>query len=227
MSPKVSVIVPVYNNEVFVVSCIKSLLAQTLEDIEIIAINDGSTDNSSAILHKFADSDSRLIVVDKANGGYGVGINTGLDLVRGEYVTILESDDFADLDMLETLVNYADAFNLEVVRSNFYLYWAKKIKNDHLLELFGYHECDRIIDPSLRENQHCFYVQPALWSAITERILLRTITFACWRPLGQPIKTLRLILRSGHAPNVLCLYINHLFTIAKITKLPPSITLER
>lgn len=166
MSPKVSVIVPVYNNEVFVVSCIKSLLAQTLEDIEIIAINDGSTDNSSAILHKFADSDSRLIVVDKANGGYGVGINTGLDLVRGEYVTILESDDFADLDMLETLVNYADAFNLEVVRSNFYLYWAKKIKNDHLLELFGYHECDRIIDPSLRENQHCFYVQPALWSAI-------------------------------------------------------------
>ena len=166
MSPKVSVIVPVYNNEVFVVTCIKSLLAQTLQDIEIIAINDGSTDSSSEILHKFADSDSRLIVVDKENGGYGIGINTGLDLARGEYVTILESDDFADLDMLETLVNYADAFNLEVVRANFYLYWAKKIKNDHLLELFGYHECDRVIDPSVRDDQHCFYVQPALWSAI-------------------------------------------------------------
>ena len=69
MSPKVSVIVPVYNNEVFVVSCIKSLLAQTLQDIEVIAINDGSTDNSSEILHQFADSDSRRIVVDKENGG--------------------------------------------------------------------------------------------------------------------------------------------------------------
>ena len=166
MTPKVSVIVPVYNNEVFVVSCINSLLAQTLTDIEIIAINDGSTDRSSEILHDFADRDSRLIVVDKENGGYGVGINTGLDLARGKYVTILESDDFADLDMLETLVNYAEAFDLEVVRANFYLYWAKKIKNDHLLELFGPHECDRIIDPSVRDNQHCFYAQPALWSAI-------------------------------------------------------------
>lgn len=173
MSPKVSVIVPVYNNEVFVVSCIKSLLAQTLQDIEVIAINDGSTDNSSEILHRFADSDSRLIVVDKENGGYGIGINTGLDMARGEYVTILESDDFADLDMLETLVNYADAFNLEVVRANFYLYWAKKIKNDHLLELFGNHECDRIIDPSIRDNQHCFYVQPALWSAIYRNDFIR------------------------------------------------------
>lgn len=173
MSPKVSVIVPVYNNEVFVASCIKSLLAQTLQDIEVIAINDGSTDNSSEILHRFADSDSRLIVVDKENGGYGIGINTGLDMARGEYVTILESDDFAELDMLETLVNYADAFNLEVVRANFYLYWAKKIKNDHLLELFGNHECDRIIDPSIRDNQHCFYVQPALWSAIYRNDFIR------------------------------------------------------
>ncbi len=173
MTPKVSVIVPVYNNEVFVVSCINSLLAQTLTDIEIIAINDGSTDRSSEILHNFSDRDSRLIVVDKENGGYGVGINTGLDLAHGKYVTILESDDFADLDMLETLVNYAEAFDLEVVRANFYLYWAKKIKNDHLLELFGHHECDRIIDPSVRENQHCFYAQPALWSAIYRTDFIR------------------------------------------------------
>ena len=169
MQPKVSVIVPVYNNQVFVVTCVKSLLAQTLENIEVICINDGSTDDSSKILHEFADHDPRVIVVDKENGGYGVGINTGLDLARGEYVTILESDDFADLDMLETLTNLADAFDLEVVRANFYLYWSKKLKNDHLLELFGNWECDRVIDPSNREDQHCFYVQPALWSAIYRR----------------------------------------------------------
>ena len=137
MQPKVSVIVPVYNNQVFVVTCVRSLLAQTLENIEVICINDGSTDDSSKILHEFADHDPRVIVVDKENGGYGVGINTGLNLARGEYVTILESDDFADLDMLETLTNLADAFDLEVVRANFYLYWSKKLKNDHLLELFG------------------------------------------------------------------------------------------
>ncbi len=166
MQPKVSVIVPVYNNEVFVVTCVKSLLAQTLQNIEVICINDGSTDSSSDILHAFADHDDRVVVVDKENAGYGVGINTGLDLARGEYVTILESDDFADLDMLETLVNYSEAFDLEVCRANFYLYWAGKIKNDHVLELFPEHECDRVIDPRPRENQHCFYVQPALWSAL-------------------------------------------------------------
>lgn len=173
MNPKVSVIVPVYNNEIYVVTCVKSLLAQTLEDIEVICINDGSTDNSSKVLHHFADLDNRVLVVDKENGGYGVGINTGLDLARGKYVTILESDDFADLDMLETLYNYAEAFDLEVVRANFYLYWAKKIKNDHLLELFGYHECDRVIDPSNRKDQHCFYAQPALWSALYRTDFIR------------------------------------------------------
>ena len=173
MNPKVSVIVPVYNNQEYVVTCMNSLVCQTLRDIQIICINDGSTDNSSAVLHSFADKDPRVIVVDKKNGGYGVGINTGLDLAEGKYVTILESDDFADLDMLETLFNYAEAFDLEVVRANFYLYWAKKIKNDHLLELFGHHECDRVIDPSIRDNQHCFYAQPALWSAIYRTDFIR------------------------------------------------------
>lgn len=173
MSPKVSVIVPVYNNQEYVVTCMDSLVSQTLRDIEIICINDGSTDNSSKVLHSYADRDARVVVVDKENGGYGVGINTGLDLARGKYVTILESDDFADLDMLETLYNCAEAFDLEVVRANFYLYWAKKLKNDRLLELFGAHECDRVIDPSVKENQHCFYVQPALWSAIYRTDFIR------------------------------------------------------
>ncbi len=173
MQPKVSVIVPVFNNEVYVVTCLKSLLAQTLENIEVICINDGSTDSSSDVLHRFADNDSRVVVVDKINEGYGVGINTGLDLAQGEYVTILESDDFADLDMLETLTNYADTFDLEVCRANFNLYWSGKIKNDHFLELFAPEECDRVIDPRPRENQHCFYVQPALWSAIYRTSFIR------------------------------------------------------
>ena len=173
MNPVVSVIVPVYNNERYVVPCMRSLLAQTLENIEIICINDGSTDCSSAVLHSFADSDSRVVVVDKENEGYGVGINTGLRLARGKYVTILESDDFADLDMLETLVAYAEAFNLDVAKANFSLYWSKKIKKDHFLELFAQHECDRVIDPSNRDDQHCFYVQPAIWSAVYRSDFIR------------------------------------------------------
>lgn len=173
MLPKVSVIVPVYNNEKYVIPCMQSLLAQTLSDIEIICINDGSTDRSPEILHQFAEKDQRVIVVDKENGGYGVGINTGLQLARGEYVTILESDDFADLDMLETLYSYAKTFDLEVVRANFSLYWSKKIKKDHFFELFPHHECDRMINPLNPKDRHCFYVQPALWSAIYKNSFIR------------------------------------------------------
>lgn len=173
MQPKVSIIVPVYNNEVYVIPCIKSLISQTLTDIEIICINDGSTDSSSDILHSFAEKDDRIVVVDKENGGYGVGINRGIELAHGEYIGILESDDFADLDMYETLYSYAKAFDLDVARANFYLYWSKKIKKDTFLELFPEHECDRVIDPSNREDQHCFYVQPALWSAIYKASFIR------------------------------------------------------
>lgn len=173
MSIKVSVIVPVYNNQVYVVECLKSLLAQTLSEIEIICINDGSTDASLEIMNRFATQDSRVVVVDKKNEGYGVGINTGLEIAHGKYVTILESDDFADLDMLETLYNYAETFDLDIVRANFTLYWSKKIKNDAFLELFAPYECDRIIDPRNREDQHCFYVQPALWSALYRSDFIR------------------------------------------------------
>lgn len=174
MQPKVSVIVPVYNNEKYVVPCMRSLLAQTLEDIEIICINDGSTDRSSEILHGFAEQDGRVVVIDKENGGYGVGINRGLDEAHGKYVTILESDDFADLDMLEQLYAYAEAFELDVVRANFYLYWSSRIKKDVALTLFGPYECDRVIDPSRREDQHCFYAQPALWSALYRTDFIRS-----------------------------------------------------
>ncbi|MEE8717418.1 MAG: glycosyltransferase [Coriobacteriales bacterium] len=172
--PIVSVIVPAYNNEHYVVACVRSLLAQTLEDIEVICVNDGSTDNTSQVLHAFADADPRVRVIDKENGGYGVAINRGIDEARGRYVTILESDDFADLDMLETLVGYADAFDLDVARANFYLYWSGKLRKDIPLLLFSEGECDRVIDPSVRKNQHCFYVQPALWSAIYRASFLRS-----------------------------------------------------
>ena len=173
MQPKVSVIVPVYNNETYVVTCLQSLMCQTLRELEIICINDGSTDASSAVLHGFADQDPRVKVIDKENGGYGVAINRGLDEATGEYVTILESDDFADLDMYQTLYGYAKAFDLDVCRANFYLYWSSKIKCDYTLELFREYECDRLIDPSKREDQHCFYAQPALWSAIYKADFIR------------------------------------------------------
>ncbi|MEE8717577.1 MAG: glycosyltransferase [Coriobacteriales bacterium] len=174
MNPLVSVIVPVYNSERFVKACIRSLLAQTLEDIEVIAINDGSTDRSAEMLHAFADADPRVRVIDKENGGYGVAINRGIDEARGTYVGILESDDFADPGMLETLVDRAEAYELDVVRANFMDYWSSRLRKDEPSFLIGEQECDRVINPLDRDSRHVFYVQPALWSAIYRASFLRS-----------------------------------------------------
>ena len=88
--PKVSVIVPVYNVEPYLRACMDSIVRQTLKDIEIICINDGSTDGSLAILKEFAELDKRITIVDKENGGYGMAMNIGLDRATGEYIQFLD-----------------------------------------------------------------------------------------------------------------------------------------
>ena len=86
--PKVSVIIPTYNVEPYLVECMESITRQTLKDIEIICINDGSTDGSLKILKEYAAKDDRIKIVDKENGGYGIGMNIGLDMATGEYIEI-------------------------------------------------------------------------------------------------------------------------------------------
>lgn len=161
-------VVPVYNNERYVRRCVDSLRDQTLQDIEIICINDGSTDSSSEILHEYARADSRIVVLDKENSGYGVNINRGFAMAQGEYVGILESDDFAEPEMLEILYTAAKKHDLDIARANFSLYWSSP-ERDVFLELFKPEECGRVINPENRPDQHCFYVQPAIWSAVYKR----------------------------------------------------------
>ena len=118
--PKVSVLVPVYNVEKYVGMCLDSLLCQTLKDMEIICIDDGSTDNSSAILAEYAKRDSRIIIITKENTGYGASMNLGLSRAKGEYIGIVESDDYALPEMFEQLYIKAQENELEVVKTNYY-----------------------------------------------------------------------------------------------------------
>ena len=106
--PKVSIIVPTYNVAEYLDQCMTSLINQTLKDIEIIAINDGSTDNSLEILKRYAEKDSRIKIIDKENGGYGIGMNIGLDNCTGDYVGILEPDDYVKTSMYGDLYELAE-----------------------------------------------------------------------------------------------------------------------
>ncbi|MCD8232302.1 MAG: glycosyltransferase [Clostridiales bacterium] len=117
---KVSIIIPIYNVEKYLAECLDSVTRQTLRDIEIICINDGSADGSLKILRDYAKNDERMIIVDKENGGYGVGMNIGMDMAKGEYIGIVEPDDFVLLNMYEDLYAKAKEFDLDFVKADFY-----------------------------------------------------------------------------------------------------------
>lgn len=167
---KVSILVPVYNVQQYLPKCLDSILAQTLFDIEIICIDDGSTDKSGEILDDYAKKDDRFRIVHQKNGGYGKAVNTGLRIARGEYIGIVESDDFVAPDMYEKLYLAAERNATDIAKSNYYRYWGtpkEKIKAEPLLKNLP---CDKVIHPLAYER--LFYIQPSVWSAIYSRKFL-------------------------------------------------------
>lgn len=115
----VSVIIPVYNAEKYLAECLESVISQTLNDIEIICVNDGSTDNSLKILRDFGKKDVRLKIVDQQNKGVSAARNAGLTIVSGKYISFVDGDDWLHEEFLEKLVNAAEKYNAEMVISDF------------------------------------------------------------------------------------------------------------
>ncbi len=117
MSPKVSVIVPVYKAEKYLNRCVDSIRNQTLEDIEIILVDDESPDNSPAICDEYAKTDSRIKVIHKKNAGAGMARNSALEIATGEYVGFTDADDYIDSGMFEELYNAAKKYDAQLVIS--------------------------------------------------------------------------------------------------------------
>ena len=113
--PKISVIVPVYNVEQYLPKCLDSIINQTFKDIEIICINDGSTDNSGKILEQYAQKDDRIKVLTQENQGQAVARNKGLDIAKGEYIYFVDSDDFIHPQTLEIMYSVAEKTKCPIV----------------------------------------------------------------------------------------------------------------
>ncbi len=122
--PAVSVIVPIMNVEAFLPAALDSLVAQTLENMEFILLNDGSTDGSLGIMEEYAEKDPRFRLINKENTGYGSTMNNGIKVARGEYIGILEPDDYADPEMFERLYREAAEHDLDFVKSDYILFMA-------------------------------------------------------------------------------------------------------
>ena len=117
---KVSVVVPIYNVENYLRKCLDSIKRQTLKDIEVICVDDGSKDRSRDIIEKYVAADSRFRIIAKPNAGYGDSMNRGFDAATGKYVGIVESDDYIEKDMFEVLYKAAEKNMCQVVKSDFY-----------------------------------------------------------------------------------------------------------
>lgn len=116
---KVSIIIPIYNTEKYLTKCLKSVISQTLQDIEIICVNDGSTDDSLIIINKYAKLDSRIKIVDKENGGLVSARKSGVEIAQGKYIGYVDSDDWIEPEMFEILYKYAEKYKVDLVSSGY------------------------------------------------------------------------------------------------------------
>lgn len=128
--PKVSIVMPTYNVEKYFRQCMESVINQTLTDIEIIPVDDGSPDNCGAIMDEYAAKDSRIKPIHQQNGGYGKAVNAGINAATGEYIGIVETDDWCDPKMFEKLYKQAKKLDADVCKCGFYKYNSLAIKKE-------------------------------------------------------------------------------------------------
>lgn len=165
--PKISVLVPIYNVEKYLEQCLESICNQSFTDFEVICIDDGSTDQSAGISDSFAERDNRIHVIHKQNSGYGKSMNVGLQHAVGEYIAIVESDDFVEKDMLEKLYQAAQQSGADVTRGRYYRHHAGEDIPA------GYYEgipVDRRI--SIRSCPMLFRIAETIWTGLYRRQFL-------------------------------------------------------
>ena len=168
----VSILVPVCNVERYVRHCLESLVLQTLEDIQIICIDDGSTDSSPEILEEFRRIDDRVEVISKPNSGYGDSMNKGLEQARGEYIGIVESDDFASAEMFEELYRLAKQNDADVVKGNFLEHVnGRAPQDDTPVDNLGDGPFETVFCPL--DHQGVFLWRPAIWSGLYKTSFLK------------------------------------------------------
>ncbi len=173
---KVSIIIPVYNVERYLKQCIESAINQTMRDIEIICINDGSTDGSPEIMKEMAKKDHRIRLIDKPNSGYGSTMNLGIDLAKGKYIIFLESDDFLLSGACETLFEICERHQLEIIKTDHYEFKTRK-ENDQIYKKYmkasweddpaHYH---KVLSP--KNTPILFHYAMYTWSCMYEREFL-------------------------------------------------------
>lgn len=166
--PLVSVIMPSLNVGLYMEQCLRSVMAQTLKNIEIICVDAGSTDGTLEIIKQCAAEDSRIRLIESEVKSYGVQMNMGLKAARADYIGIIETDDFAAADMYETLYSIMKSSGVDVVKANNYRIDATRDMPSENLEGLEY---NKPIRPS--EHKDLFFVMPSIWNGLYRKDFLK------------------------------------------------------
>ena len=170
----VSVIVPCYNTETFLDQCLTSIEANASAKIEIIVLNDGSTDGSLAIMRAHEQADERVRVIDKPNQGYGASVNRGISEARGTYIAIVEPDDYLKPGMYDTLVALARRYDFpDMVKSAYWRVWMPNTPMERLYHCSYYQRVKPAHQPfQLKDCPRLIQHHPSIWSALYKRSFL-------------------------------------------------------
>lgn len=172
---KISVIVPVYNSEKYLQRCINSILNQTYKDLELILIDDGSTDSSGSICDSFAKIDSRVRVIHQKNSGVSEARNIGLNHAVGDYITFVDSDDYIDSRMYEELINLFLKYNADITHCGY-----KRVNPEGVIqkEVHGTH---KVLCQNQIEATNCFlrgeYFNCGIWNKLFKASLFERVRF--------------------------------------------------
>lgn len=174
MNGKVSIIVPFYNTEEFLDKCIQSILKQTYKDIQLLLIDDGSTDNSNRIAMQYASIDERILVLYQKNSGQAVARNIALDIAIGDWIMFCDSDDYIKPNMVEEMVNYAKEYDTDIVLC------ATLFENEfRLSDKKGLYDDGRVFTNKeiLKEYFTTNKIQSAPWGKLFRKELFSDIRF--------------------------------------------------
>lgn len=199
-NPALSILIPIYNVKPYLQQCLESIAAQTFEDYEVLCVDDGSTDGSGAVLDAFCSLDGRFVALHKENGGYGAAVNYALDRARGDYVGIVEPDDYLVPEAYELLMGAArQTGSPDIVKG---AYWRVLPEDDEgnceLLPANYLHGIEKVGEPfALKDDAEFLYHHPSIWSAVYRRsflvdrgIRMREIPGAGWADNPFLVETL-------------------------------------
>jgi len=215
MDPCISIIIPVYNVELYLEKCIESVINQTYKNLEIILIDDGSPDHCGEICEQFALKDKRIRVIHKENGGLSSARNIGLELFTGDYIGFVDSDDWIENSMYERLLEKAIEVDASIVQCGYQIMTMDgRIKRKHVFRDEVFITNQLILDAYFSQTN----IHVVVWNKLYKRNLFENVRMVEGRLYEDTMASIEIMLQCNRFASIEGVYYNYLFNINSITK---------